>query len=172
MSTLACAVLLACTTVSAQSAGSKPPAWAPWKGDGVGLTYPVEWTMDRSGAQGTSVIFLSPLDSGDVFRDNVNLLVQDAAGTDLPAYIAATEQQVRALNKGDLLHSATQRNSTGEYHTFEYTGTANDLHLHWKQEVRMRGGKAYLLTFTAQEDAWEEMLYVAEAIMGSFKWLE
>jgi hypothetical protein len=38
--------------------------------------------------------------------------------------------------------------------------------------VRLRDGKAYWLTFMAQADAWEEMLYIADAVMDSFKWVD
>ncbi|MBL8002543.1 MAG: hypothetical protein JNL05_11320 [Flavobacteriales bacterium] len=155
----------------AQDTTTKAPAWTTWKGEGVALSHPTAWTVDVDRDKGMVVGFLSPLDSGDVFRENVNLLVQPTGDMDLPAYIALTEQQVRDV-KGALIHSATQRNSTGEYHTFEYTATLNDLPLHFKQEVRLRGGRAYLVTFTSHRDAWDDTLYIAEAILGSFKWLE
>lgn len=167
-------LLLSCASlVRAQEPTGKPPAWTTWKGEGVSLAHPVEWSVDGTGQQGAAVIFYSPADSGDVFRENVNLLLQDAPGIDLTAYARNTEQQVREqLPKGEMLHSGGSRNATGEFHTFEYTGEINGIPLHWKQEVRLRDGKAYLITFTAHRDAWDEMLYLAEAIMGSFKWLE
>jgi hypothetical protein len=150
---------------------AKPPAWATWKGEGVSLSHPTAWTVANERDKGVVVAFLSPLDSGDVFRENVNLLVQPIGELDLPGYIANTEQQVREA-RGEMIHSATQRNGTGEYHTFEYTATMNDVPLHFKQEVRLRGGRAFLVTFTAHRDAWDDTLYIAEAILGSFKWLD
>lgn len=162
-------LLLPCI-LSAQPA-AKPPAWATWKGEGVALSHPTAWTVESSGAYGSVVAFLSPPDSGDVFRENVNLMLQETGEMDLPTYVSNTEAQVKEVG-GEMIVSATQRNSTGEYHSFEYTASMNDTPLHFKQEVRLRGGKAYLITFTAHRDAWDEMLYLAEAIMGSFKWLE
>ncbi len=157
----------------AQSSGGKQPAWATWRGAGVSLAHPVEWTVDESGERGAAVIFLSPLDSGDLFSENVNLLVQDAPGVSLTEYATATEAQVgQQLAKGTMITSSATRDITGEMHQFEYTGELSGRAMHWKQVVRIREGKAYLLTFTAEEGSWDEMLFLAEAIMGSFKWLE
>jgi hypothetical protein len=151
--------------------GTKAPAWATWKGEAVAISHPTAWTVESDPDIGMVVGFLSPMDSGDVFRENVNLIIQATGEMDLPTYVATTEAQVKEAG-GEMIVSATQRNGTGEYHTFEYTARMNDMPLHFKQELRLRGGRAYLITFTAHRDAWEETLYLAEAIMGSFKWLE
>ena len=159
--------------LNAQDTAGKLPAWATWKGGGISLAHPVEWKADDSGAQGTLVIFRSPVDSGDVFQENVNLLIQEIGAMDLPTYVSVTEEQIRTqLPNGVLINSSTQRGASGEYHQFEYTGDLNGLPLHWKQVVRLKDGKAYLITFTAHKDLWDEDLYLADAMLDSFKWIE
>jgi len=151
----------------------KAPAWATWKGEGVSLAHPVAWVAHASGANGTVVAFVSPMDSGDVFRENVSLRVEASDGKDLTSFVGATEQWIaNDLPKGVLIHSGATRDGTGELHQLEYTGEIAERPVHGKQVVRLRGGKAYRLTFVADRDAWDEMLYIAEAIMGSFKWAE
>ncbi len=162
--------VLAC---SGQTEGVKQPAWTTWKGSGVSLAHPVEWAADASGAQGTLVAFMSPMDSGDVFQENVSLMVEETKSEDLNAYVGTTEQWItKELPKGVLIHSGATRNSTGELHQLEYTGDVSGQPVHCKQVVRLRGGKAYWLTFMAHADAWDEMLYIADAVMDSFNWLE
>jgi hypothetical protein len=162
--------VLAC---SGQTEGVKQPAWTTWKGSGVSLAHPVEWTADGSGAQGTTVAFMSPMDSGDVFRENVSLRLEETQEKDLHAYVGTSEQWItKELQKGVLIHSGATRNSTGELHQLEYTAEVSGLPVHCKQVVRLRGGKAYWLTFMAHADAWDEMLYIADAVMDSFKWVD
>ncbi len=159
--------------VAGQTEGAKPPAWTTWKGAGVSLAHPVEWAADASGAQGTLVAFMSPMDSGDVFQENVSLMVEESKQEDLNAYVGTTEQWItKELPQGVLIHSGATRNSTGELHQLEYTGDVSGQPVHCKQVVRLRGGKAYWLTFMAHADAWDEMLYIADAVMDSFKWTE
>ena len=167
------ACLLIGITLNAQDSSGKLPAWATWKGKSISLAHPMEWKADDSGAGNMLVIFRSPMDSGDVFQENVNLMIQDIAAMDLPTYVAATEEQIRTqLPNGVVVNSSTQRGTSGEYHQFEYTGELNGLLLHWKQVVRLRGAQVYLLTFTAHADAWDEDLYLSEAMLDSFKWVE
>jgi hypothetical protein len=170
-------LLLTCSAfalvVLGQADAPKPPAWTTWKGAGVALAHPVEWTADGSGVQGTTVAFMSPMDSGDVFRENVSLRLEETQEKDLHAYVGTSEQWITMeLPKGVLIHSGATRNSTGELHQLEYTAEISGLPVHCKQVVRLRGGKAYWLTFMAHADAWEEMLYIADAVMDSFKWVD
>ncbi|MBL7963414.1 MAG: hypothetical protein JNM31_06180 [Flavobacteriales bacterium] len=143
------------------------PAWKRWKGSGCTLTYPSAWSVAEAAAEHVSVVFRAPLDSGDTFQENLNLIVQDVGEVTMDEYVRTTHAQIaQFLQQARVLSSAPGRSA--DSHVFEYSGTYEGRALHWLQHVYLRNGKAYLITFTAEADMFEEYRYLAEAAMDSF----
>ena len=63
--------------------------------------------------------------------------------------------------------SATDPDASGSY-DMEYTGKIDGAMLHRLEHVMMQDGISYTLTYTAPPQAYEEQLFLAEAIMNSF----
>ena len=122
--------------------------------------YPTEWTVDTSAAMGPTFILLSPQASpDDAFRDNVNLLVQDLTGTGvtLDQFVDLSTSQVKTMiPDGAILTS--ERVSDGERpsHHMAFAGTQDPYRLRFDQYYWVFGERAYILTFTAETDTYED----------------
>jgi serine/threonine-protein kinase len=163
-------LVLLVTAVMAIALHAQPnaSAWKTWRTKACSLNYPGDWAFDNSGSAGTTVAFYAPSDSGDTFRENVNLVVQDVKGMDLTTYAQRTESEVRThLGEASIIRSETER-TPAEVHTLEYAGKLNGRDMRFKQTLRIVNGKAYVLTYTADPATYDEYLYLADAILNSF----
>ena len=146
--------------------------WNSIKTDKYSIDYPSDWEINEEGAMGTAFILFSPLKDGNSFRENINLMIQDLTGFDfdLDSYTELSESQVgQYIQNAKILKSERLQGAAGEYHMIEYTGTQQEFNLHWKQYYWYINDKAYLLTFTAEDTAYEEYISLANQIMNSFK---
>ena len=162
--TLIAIAIPVCIAGHAQTSGRE---WKNWKGDDCRIAYPADWT-ERSGQDvGSMVLFLAPLtDTSDRFSENVNVMVQELNGLTLEDHVRITEEQVSTmLVNGKMI---TSKALDGNSHSFEYTGEIEGTALHWNAAVHIHNGKAYLITYTAESSAYDEYLYLAEAMMQSF----
>lgn len=144
------------------------PAWKTWKNDTCALDHPGAWSMDNSGITGTAVTFLAPRDSAGIAHARMELRVRDLAGATLDGPLAAHKA-------GDDLHLA-QASVLGEEdqdgrHLRELEGTQDGRAVRVRQSTWAHGGKAYTLSYIADEAQYEEMLFLAEAMFNSFRFL-
>ncbi|MFT3885925.1 MAG: hypothetical protein QM724_10995 [Flavobacteriales bacterium] len=156
---------IACAALQAQPAA---PVWKTWRTKACSLNYPGDWALNNTGTEGTTVMVLAPEDSAKHYRSHVDLVTLDTKGADLQGFLEAAEQRLRAEVSGlTMLRSETER-APAEVHTFEYTGRMDGRELRFRQMVRVAKGKAYLLTYVAEPDLYDEHLYLADAIQNSF----
>ncbi len=145
--------------------------WSTWKGDGCRMAYPTDWTVREGAPMGAAAFFMAPVkDSLDSFRENVNLMVQPLNGATLDDYVRTTHQQIAELIEQGRLVSSSPSGDDG--HEFEYTGLMNGANLHWKAVVRVKNDSAFLITYTAREERFGELLYLADAMMRSLSFTE
>ena len=172
----ALAVLAFATVIAVGRAQEAPaPASAGWetlRRGGFALSAPDDWDVDTSGAMGTALILMSPLGpDGDDFRENVNVMVQDvgAYGLDLDGFVALSEEQVTTFVT-DAEFVSSERDTTGIHpsHRLVYTGRQGKYALRFEQRYWVVDGRAYILTFTAEEDAYEGFAEVGTRVLESF----
>jgi hypothetical protein len=136
------------------------------------IQYPPTWQLDSSGQMGTSFLLFSPQESGeDGFRENVNLLIQDMAGEniDLDKYTKISEEQIKTMMPNSKLIESTRiKKDATEYHKIIYNGDQEGLHLKFEQYYWVIGNKAFLLTFTSEQNKYDAFKKVGESIMNSF----
>ena len=150
-----------------------PKSWKSLTENNYSLRYPEAWTLDQSQQMGTKFILFSPLSSAeDQFKENVNLIVQDLEAYDLnlDQYVALSEDQVETLiAEGNILSSERMKRDDSEFHKLIYTGKQGDFDLEFEQYFWLENKKAYILTFTAEEDQFEAYQATAEKILDSFR---
>lgn len=150
----------------------QPGAWQTIKGDGYTILCPQEWTVDSSGSAGTEYIFFAPTDSaGDMFRENINLIVQDLSGLNLnlDKYTEISIEQIKTLIANSNLISSEKIQEDGlVFQKLFYTGEMGDYALKFAQYYFVHDEKAYVLTLTCPEDTFEKYLKTGEQIMRSF----
>ena len=138
------------------------------------IKYPKSWIFSADDQMGATFHILSPKDSEeDVFNENVNLIIQDLAGTniDLDAFVQLSEKQIKELiPKSNIIRSERLKSGSLELHKVVYTGEINGFNLKLIQHYQINNDKAYILTFTAQESAYEGYKYFGQQILNSFRW--
>ena len=170
--TLALAAL-AFTGARAQGTTAPPsPVYDTLRHAGFALAVPGHWDVDTSGAMGAALIAMSPLGpDGDDFRENVNVVVQDvgAYGLDLDGFVALSEEQVTTFVT-DAEFVSSERDTLGAHphHRLTYTGRQGKYALRYEQRYWVVDGRAYILTFTAEQDAHEGYAEVGQRVLESF----
>lgn len=150
----------------------QPDAWKTIKGEGYTILCPPEWTIDSSGTVGTELIFFTPMDStGDQFRENFNLIVQDLSGLNmtLDKYTEISVEQIKTLIQNSNLISSEKVQEDGlVFQKLFYTGTSGMNKLKFEQFYFVHDEKAYVLTLTCAESTFDKFQKEGEQIMRSF----
>jgi len=149
-----------------------PEGWKLLKENGYSIQYPEDWTLDKSGQNGTSFIVLSlPTSTQDQFRENVNLLVQDLTGLNinLEKYVQISEDQIKKLaTNGNLILSAKQTANGIDFQKVVYTFDQGIFKLQCEQYYWIKSNKAYVLTLTCQTTQFDTYKEIGEKILNSF----
>ena len=151
-----------------------PQGWKTLNLDFYSIQYPPDWELDQSGKMNSTFVIFSPVESdSDKFRENVNLIVQDLSGKNLDLtldqYTEISLAQIKSmLINGKVVESTKLKNDKQEYSKLLYTGDQQDLHLEFEQYYWIISGKAYVLTFTAEQAKYETYRQTAENILNSF----
>ncbi len=139
--------------------------------NGYQLQYPTTWRLDTTGRMGAELFVFSPLkDSTDKFSENVNLLIQDLKGQhiDLKAYKEITDNQFTQVPDGKVYESAIINAGNKAYYRASYAMTQQNLQLRATSICYIKNEKAYLVTYTALADTYEQYKKIAEEMLASF----
>jgi hypothetical protein len=136
------------------------------------VRYPASWELDQTGKMGTNFILFAPVESAqNDFRENINLIIQELSGKgiDLNKFASISENQVKTMvTHANLIESKRIINDTNEYHKIIYTGDDGTFHLQYEQYYWLINEKAYILTFTAEQNKFAALKDTAESILNSF----
>jgi hypothetical protein len=150
-----------------------PADWKVLTKDNYSIQYPVNWDLDQTGYEGTTFLIASALTSTqDLFRENVNLIIHDLRGTTiyLNTLVKQSESTFQAtLANFKIIESNRRKDTTGEYHKLIFTGDKGNLKLKFVQILRIKGIKAYVTTFAAEQAQFENYKAEGEKILNSFK---
>jgi hypothetical protein len=136
------------------------------------VSYPKDWDLDQKGQMGTSfILFSKPSSPQDLFRENVNLLIQNLAGINinLDKYVEISEEQIKTMIANSQLIESKRMSGALPFHKEIYTGDQGILKLKFEQYYWVKDEKAYVLTFTAEVNQFDTFKQTAEAILKSFK---
>ena len=138
---------------------------------GITIDYPANWEMHER-VEGSVVVFASPAQTTmDVFRENVNVAIQDLSTNHLTLdqfTDVATKQLTAVFNNVKIVSSTPATLAGRPAHQIVYvaTGDTNLKIMHiWFVENNM----AYTVTYTAAESKYDEFLGTANKMIKSFK---
>ncbi|WP_239616158.1 DUF1795 domain-containing protein [Cohnella mopanensis] len=138
---------------------------------GTTFQYPEDWTYQEN-IGGAIVAFLSPRENdSDMFQENINFLIQDLGGqkVKLADYVDATKQQLGALITGFKLEDEGASSEDGvEAYNLLYSGKQGEYNLKWQQSFAIIEGKAYVITYTAEEGSFDKFVDQAGSIAESW----
>lgn len=152
-----------------------PQPQAEWKllsKDSYSIQYPSNWDLDQTGYEGTTFLIASELTSPqDPFRENVNMIIHDLRGTTI--YLDKLVKQSESTFQSSLMNynliESKRIKGTLEYHRIIFTGDKKNLKLKFEQYIIMKGIKAYVLTYTAEQTQFDNYKLQGEKILNSFK---
>lgn len=149
-----------------------PVDWKVIDEAGFKIQYPDSFELNRSGQMGTTFILLSKQTSQrDLFRENVNLIIQDLTGLniDLDKYVEISEGQIKTMiTNGNIVESKRIKASDYEFQKVIYTGDQGQYRLKFEQYYWTVKNKAYVLTLTCDIGQFDKYKEVGEKIMNSF----
>jgi hypothetical protein len=135
------------------------------------IRFPASWRIDSSGLMGSQVFLFSPLENpADQFRENVNVLIQDLAGSqvDLQRYKEITESQIdQMVTDGKLLESNIVKSDRPHYKVV-YEMRQGKFLLRIISLCYIRDEKAYLVTFTSELAKAELYNKTGDLILATF----
>ena len=137
------------------------------------LKYPSDITADESGELGAPLFLFFELESDkDPFRENINVTTESLAGRNvtLAQYAEAAKDAIAQMIKNSkVIESKTVTDKSGTYQKIIFTGDQEDYKLKFEQHYRVTKDKAYVVTFTAEEDKFATYQKRGEEIMATFK---
>lgn len=140
--------------------------------NGYQLQYPTTWRLDTTGIMGAELFVFSPLtDTADHFSENVNLMIQDLSGMkiNLKAYKEITDKQLAQMFADSKVEeSAIINEGDKQYYRVAYGMTQQKRNIKIISRCYIKNEKAYLVTYTALADTYEQYKKVAEEILHSF----
>ena len=114
------------------------------------IEYPADWELNESGFMGTTFGLFSPLAAdADMFRENVNLIVQDFNG------VTVTLEEFAALLASQIKSFITNANiksneRIGDHQRVIYEGDQGQFNLTFEQYYWVTEDQAYILTLTCE----------------------
>ncbi|MDR7866420.1 MAG: PsbP-related protein [Sporomusaceae bacterium] len=158
---------------SKKDAGESKDGYAVYENAALGLKaeYPVRW-QTLEDVRGVTVVFHSPLESAeDKYNDNVHVIVEDVSAQPwltAEAYAASGVAKLPgALVDFRLIGNKSDTVSGRPARLIEYTGRRGDFQLHFLQAVTIADGKAFLITYVAEEASYAKHLPTAQRIFAS-----
>ncbi|MEI8204517.1 MAG: PsbP-related protein [Bacteroidota bacterium] len=146
--------------------------WKTYENESFSIQYPPDWELDQSGQVGTSFIIFSPLESEqDGFRENINLIIQDLEGKniDLTKFASISVEQVNSMvTKVNIIEKKRITEGKDDYYKIIYTGDQGIFHLEYEQYYWVQQSKAFILTFTGEQNKFSKFKKEGESILNSF----
>ncbi len=119
-------------------------------------------------------VFMAPLENNkDKFSENINFIIEDLGGQDitLADYAKITKQQLEQYIEDYVFENeafATAGNGK-EYFNLIYKGKGEGgKKLKWLQSITISSGKAYVVSYTAEENSFDKFFDQAREIAASW----
>lgn len=148
------------------------PKWIALNKTNFSIQYPNDWELDQSGQMGITFSIHSTLSSEqDQYRENVNLIIHDLRGSTiyLNKFVKMTEDKLPTLLTNFSLIESKRVKEKGEFHKIIFTGDQGNNKLKFVQYLWVKGIRAYVLTFTAEQTQFDNYQLTGEKILNSFK---
>ena len=161
-------------TACGRNAQNVPDDWQRLDSHLFSIQYPDTFEMDISTImQGLHFVLSVPKSSpDDLFRANISLAIQHLGGLNisLDYFVNFTKNQIEQhIFNGHIVESRRIRANNSEYHQLIYTGRQGEFNFKWMQRIMIRNERAFVLTFTAEQDRFDNYVEAAEKIMNTFR---
>lgn len=141
-------------------------------GDQFKISFPSEWIdATQSNPNVNFVVVAPPDDKTDEFTENASVVIQAIGDTiDAKDYLDLSVSQLNQyMPEHTMIDKRVMKKNGTDCVRLEYQGNTNNRDLRFLQDAYIKDGKAYLVTFTAEEIIFREYRNTAESILSSFK---
>ena len=142
---------------------------------GFRVDYPEEWSrQNRDDFFATGVVFFSPLaDENDRFKERVSILVENLSNEmTLEEYTQQSLDEIKQLSDPALAPAKEIALGANEGRQVVYRGEENGATVRRMQTWTVTGDRAYIITYTALPESYEEYLPLVEQTIASFDAIE
>ncbi|HNK42702.1 MAG TPA: hypothetical protein PL002_16060 [Flavobacteriales bacterium] len=155
-------------TATVKTAVDRPEnaTWKKWSDKECAINYPTKWTNEGTMGAGALAVFFAPQDAASGFRERVHLARVEVDGR-TPEQIRKSMESDDELGVTDMRDLASS--AEGDKVTMEFTGTFDGQPVRVKRALIVRNDKAWVLSYLAAPDHFEEKLYLADAMLQSFE---
>lgn len=136
------------------------------------LSFPSDWVDATGQNKDVDFVVLPPPDAkNDVFADNVNVIVREIGDTiNLERFLEVTEEQLGTYLPDYVMAEKKIVKKNGmDCLVLEYQAKQNNLDLRYLQHAYIYNGKAYIVTFTAEQIIFKTYVETANRILDSFR---
>ncbi len=139
---------------------------------GFKISHPKDWRVDESGSFGTLVSVANTVsddDSGNKFSVNINVVSEAAVDVTLDDYLAASKEVLtKSFSNYQLINEQRKTIGGKDGVILEARYDMGVYPLHNLQLILIDKGKAYVITATALNSAWEKYQGQLDASLMSF----
>lgn len=139
---------------------------------GIKMKYPQSWErrdIDNL-ITGEVVAFVSPKQSNtDKFQEKLTISVEDFSGTLEDFSDTSTKDITRHLVKAEIQKPSDTTLANKSAYKLIYTGKDGEKNLKSMQLFTLKGDKAYVITYTAAIDNYNDFIQTAETMIKSFE---
>ena len=143
--------------------------------DQFSIQYPNDWQSENNGHLGTTLILYAPtssIDSDDLFRENVNIMIHDISEYDMSLEDYVDLSLVQLKNMISDVNIISIREKTQDeltYYQILATGKQGEKVIKFKQRYFLVKDIIYVFSFTSEIEVFDKNLSAADTIMASFK---
>ena len=150
-----------------------PPGFITYENSthGIKIMYPQEWEKLEN-YMGTTVLFRSPLEnSSDTFQENVNIAYETVTSSmTLKDYTDLSIDQIKNTFEGIELIESNSANLAGvPAKRVVFKGKQYGYDLKWLQFYLLKGNKAYMITYTAEENKFDKYMSTVQTMVNTFE---
>lgn len=152
------------------NAEPKNITWSVFDRNDYSISFPSDLKIDTSGANGTAfLLFTEPQGDGDVFVENLNLLIQktEKQAETLQDFVKLTESQIKT--SGKLLESKPINVNGNAGQKMVFNANINGRAFKFLQYDFIKNNNAYVLTYSAEPKAYDNYLAQMQKVMEGFK---
>ncbi len=132
------------------------------------IQYPQNWELQEN-TLGSQVLFLSPQNSGDLFRENVSVVTENLNDniTVDSYYDAAKVHLQKFINNFEEISNKNMNIGNLNAKIVEYIGTQGTYNLKRQQIFLIKNQTAYIITYTASRNHFDDTLDLVQKMVES-----
>lgn len=138
---------------------------------GIKIKYPPNWTKMEQ-VFGAIVVFMSPKENAfDNFQENLNIVAESlSTPITLEEYTdVAISQLKQIITDINIVETESTTLAGNPAHKIVYTGRQGQYILKWMQIWTIKNNKAYVITYTAEENTYSNFLGIVQEMINSFE---